>query len=470
MPTQLQAGDLIFTGYDAVGQDGFQFITTVALEPGTQIVFTDGEFDVDVDGNGSNGYSASSGDDFLVWTVGDEVPQFGVVTIEAGNGDGSNPIVTVSIDGGTVNPGSFDQGTFTSADPNLSPIVPGLNATGGEALFAFQGGTFQDGVGIVLDPVDDTIVTLLSTGGLDEAFVGDPAAGLAATGLTLFDPNDPSVVPTALNLPEGSFAEFDTDDSDVGTIDSDMNGQQDTVIAGSADGLRQLVYNPGNWAVDPAANGDNNNVDPDAPFDSFEFTFACFVAGTLIETPDGPRPVEEIGEGDLVVTRDHGLQPVRWSGGRRFDARLLAMNPHLVPIRIRKGALGSGLPERDLVVSPQHRMAVVGWRVELMFATSEVLVSAKALVNDATIMRDVGAQTVEYRHLLFDRHEIIFAEGSETESFHPGETAMSSLEADVRTEILEIFPELAAGITTYGPTARPVLRKFEAEGLLLRLN
>ncbi|MEM7237322.1 MAG: Hint domain-containing protein [Pseudomonadota bacterium] len=467
MVTQLDQGDLIFTGFDSVGQDGFQFVTTVALEPGTRIVFTDGEFEIDVHDSGANGFSGSSGDDFLVWTVGDEVPQFGVVTILAENTDGSIPIVTVSIGGETVDPNTFDQGQFTSADPNLSPIVPGLNNTGGEGLFAFQGGTFEDGVGIVLDPVDDTIVTLLASGELSDAFVGDTDAGLAATGLTLFDPNDPDVVPTAVVIPEGSFAEFDTDDSDVGTVDTDMNGQPDTVIAGSSDGLRQLLYNPGNWAVDPAANGESNGIDPDAPFDSFEFAFACFSSGTLIATPAGPRAVEEIDVGDRVLTRDHGVQTVRWAGGRRFDRRTLAHNPHLVPIRIRAGALGDRCPERDLIVSPQHRMALSGWRVELLFGDCEVLVSAKSLVNDLTICPDQAADGVEYRHLLFDQHEIIVAEGAETESFHPGETAMSTLEADVQAEILEIFPELSEGIMTYGPTARPVLRRYEAASLFV---
>lgn len=84
----------------------------------------------------------------------------------------------------------------------------------------------------------------------------------------------------------------------------------------------------------------------------------CFAAGTQLMTPTGPRAIEDIAVGDLVLTVDRGPQPVRWRGKRKLDAIDLHIAPHLRPIRIKAGALGPDLPERDLVVSPQHRILV----------------------------------------------------------------------------------------------------------------
>ncbi|WP_353143118.1 Hint domain-containing protein, partial [Paracoccus sp. (in: a-proteobacteria)] len=84
----------------------------------------------------------------------------------------------------------------------------------------------------------------------------------------------------------------------------------------------------------------------------------CFIAGTLILTADGEVPIEQIGVGDLVQTRDNGLQPVRWIGSQKLGAAELAAMPKLQPIRVKAGALGPDAPRQDLLVSPQHRVLV----------------------------------------------------------------------------------------------------------------
>jgi hypothetical protein len=178
--------------------------------------------------------------------------------------------------------------------------------------------------------------------------------------------------------------------------------------------------------------------------------YICFAAGTLIATPSGPIAVEDLTTDDLVTTLDHGPQPIRWTGRRR-----VAATGNAAPVVFRAGAIGN---DRDLMVSPQHRMLLTDWRAELMFGEPQVLVPAKALVNHDTIFVQEGGQ-VEYVHLLFDEHEIIFAEGVPSESFHPGATGLSTLDDPARDEVLALFPELR-GIAR--PMARSSLSVKEA--------
>jgi Hint domain len=168
----------------------------------------------------------------------------------------------------------------------------------------------------------------------------------------------------------------------------------------------------------------------------------CFTLGTLIATKDGPRAVETLRPGDLVRTFDHGLQPLRWIGRVTLSAAHLSLHPEHVPISFAPNSLAPGLPVRTLRVSPQHRMLVSGWKAELLFGDVEVLVPAVAMVNDATIRSDPPINGVTYLHLLFDRHEIVFAEGAEVESLHTRWLRRTALPASVRTELEALFPEL----------------------------
>lgn len=185
----------------------------------------------------------------------------------------------------------------------------------------------------------------------------------------------------------------------------------------------------------------------------------CFVAGTMIATPDGPRAVETLKPGDLVLTLDDGPQPVLYASHESFHA-----NGCCAPVRICKGALGNA---RDLYVSQQHRMLIDDWRAELYFGQDEVLVAAKHLVNGDTIYVQPGGK-VDYVHLLFARHQIIWAEGILSESYFPGHFMGRSC-PELHDEIAHMFPdvvEFAAMLDT--DTARPVLRGAEAAVLRAR--
>ncbi len=170
--------------------------------------------------------------------------------------------------------------------------------------------------------------------------------------------------------------------------------------------------------------------------------FPCFARGTLIETEQGDLPVEAILAGMQVMTRDHGLQTVRWIGSRALDRRALEASPNLRPIRIAAGALGHGLPRRDLSVSPQHRILVRSSIAQKMFGAAEVLVAAKQLLQIEGIDIAQDQPEVEYFHILFDRHEIVLSEGAETESLYTGPEALKSVGRAAREEIFALFPEL----------------------------
>ncbi|SEQ17131.1 Hint domain-containing protein [Thalassovita taeanensis] len=180
----------------------------------------------------------------------------------------------------------------------------------------------------------------------------------------------------------------------------------------------------------------------------------CFVAGTMIRTPEGDVPVETLEPGDLVMTRDEGAQPLRWTG-----ARQVAALGKFAPIRIRANTFGA---HDDLYVSPLHRVLIRDSVAELLFGHSEVLVAARDLVNDHSVVRAEGGM-VHYVHLLFDRHQVVWSAGLETESFLPGPQTAQSFEADIVQEICTLFPEIdpetGAG---YGPSARRTLRRYEA--------
>lgn len=136
------------------------------------------------------------------------------------------------------------------------------------------------------------------------------------------------------------------------------------------------------------------------------------------------------------------MQPIRWIGSARVSAGKLAATPNLQPIRIRASVLGPGIPARDLIVSPQHRILVRSKIALRMFGTDEVLIAARHLLEIPGIDVADDLHEVEYFHFLFDRHEIVFSNGAETESLFTGPVALGAVSAAAREEIFTLFPEL----------------------------
>ncbi|WP_336245977.1 Hint domain-containing protein [Mesobacterium pallidum] len=192
----------------------------------------------------------------------------------------------------------------------------------------------------------------------------------------------------------------------------------------------------------------------------------CFTPGTLIDTPEGPRLIDHLREGDQVLTKDNGPQEILWKGARRMTgARLFAM-PQLRPIRIRTGAFGLDRPDNELLVSPEHRMLVRGDVARALFNTDEVLVAARDMVNGQSVCVDMLLREVTYIHIMLSDHQVLWANGIETESFHPANTALASLDTEDRLRLLAGFPDLEYDAQLYGPYARRNLSPSEAAILM----
>jgi hypothetical protein len=184
----------------------------------------------------------------------------------------------------------------------------------------------------------------------------------------------------------------------------------------------------------------------------------CFATGTLIATPRGRARVETLQVGDPVLTLDRGYQPIRWIGRRRLAGPDLRADPKLRPVRIRAGALGAGMPDRDLVVSRQHRVLANSVIVSRMLGVRDVLVPAIKLTGLPGVEVVHDAAQVDYWHFLFDRHHVVWSNGLPTESLFTGPEALKSVAPAARAEILALFPELAGPRHRADP-ARPALER-----------
>lgn len=188
----------------------------------------------------------------------------------------------------------------------------------------------------------------------------------------------------------------------------------------------------------------------------------CFTPGTRLRTPQGPRRIDDLRPGDAVLTRDNGPQPILWKGEGHINATRLRLSPDLRPIRLRADALGQDRPDGDLIVSPQHRLLLRGRVADRLFGEAEVFVAAEDLVNNRSVHVDHRVRAAVYIHLLLPRHEVVWANGLETESFHPADMDVMQIEPVARRKLLEVDPTLVDTGDGYGAHARRRLSRGEA--------
>lgn len=229
--------------------------------------------------------------------------------------------------------------------------------------------------------------------------------------------------------------------------------------AGDDDNLIMGAHPIASIHIDSLVESNYGGMYSDVEQDAF---ITCFAAGTLIATKQGLVDIAQLAVGDKVCTMDRGFQPIRWIGARRVRA-----TGRYTPIIIAAGALGQGLPTRELRLSPQHRILVRSKIAQRMFGTSEVLLAAKKMLGIPGVSVATDQKYVTYWHFLFDQHEIVFSEGAATESFFVGPMALDGLESEARSEILALFPELAQGAKLPTP-ARKIIEGKGQKKLLAR--
>ncbi|MDF3414786.1 hypothetical protein HKX54_10005 [Sulfitobacter sp. M57] len=251
----------------------------------------------------------------------------------------------------------------------------------------------------------------------------------------------------------------DGDDSNNDFVD--LSGYYDHISELYADQADDGILNQSNTAdySDNTQFGSGSLVLQGVTADSSGLTrentgVVCFTAGTNILTQAGYRPIETLEIGDMVLTEDNGFQPIKWIGQRRVSG-----NGRLAPIYLEKGVLNGA--KRPLLVSPQHRVLLAGYEAELFFGEPEVLIPAKFLVNGTTV-RQQYCDAVTYIHIMFEQHEIVYADGQASESFYANDTGLDVLSEESREELFAIFPELRWNSGAHGDTVRNCLKAREA--------
>lgn len=276
-------------------------------------------------------------------------------------------------------------------------------------------------------------------------------------------------------LANGIFAKFvRTDDGD-----GDTDSLADVVVLGGSGSVNQseamIAYPGSNWSMNVGDTfvGSGTKIPSDHPggrswsteedLGGTPVTPPCFTPGSLIQSKRGLIDISELTAEDLVVTRDNGLQPVKWIYSSPLNTRWFMSNRDLCPIEIKAGALGDGKPNRDMLVSPGHTILVKD-------GGKEVLVPAKHLRSRDGI-RQVKPTDTGYIHLLFEKHQVLMVDGAWSESFQPSLGSLAGIGEMARSELFRIFPEMAYmdGLKRYGP-AREVLYRKAAKRVVERFG
>ncbi|MEM9580499.1 MAG: Hint domain-containing protein [Pseudomonadota bacterium] len=398
------------------------YFDTIALDPGADSI--DG-------GAGSDTIFGEAGDDTIAGGGGADSIDGGIGndTIDGGNGDDT----ILGGDGDDVITDSGGSGSQDSIDGGAGNDT----ISGGLASDTITGGTGAD----VID----------GQAGADSV---DGGAG-----------NDTISVSQGDTVTGGEGEDYftlqDTGDTGTITIDGGTTGEPggDTLFLNGLGDRSTLVTTPS--AGDPdARDGTITLIDGTVVnFTNIE-RIICFTPGTRIATPTGDVAAEKLRPGDLVMTADNGPQPLGWVG----RSTVPAMGP-FAPIRLAPNLTGA---RRPISVSPQHRMMICDWRAALMFDAQEVLVPAIHMLGfeGASV---AYAHEATYIHLMLDAHEVIYAEGAPSESFHFAEEGLKALHPAARAELQLRYPQVAQDMRAHGPTARRVLKRWESDMLLSRL-
>lgn len=413
----------------------------------------DGDDVIDA-GNGADTVFGGSGDDVIDGGAGDDIIDAGGGDDVVGGGDGQDHILGGSGDdvvvgdagndfvaGGTgddeVEGGSGDDQLFgEDGDDVLRGDTGNDSLSGGAGDDRLYGGQGDDT--LAGNQGDDRLYggtgddKLIVSGGDDKAYGG------LGSDTFYVSPGDHRII-----------GGEDPDGKDIDVLDLSASGNYTVQHTGPEAGIIHFF--------DPQGKPTHN-----ARFKEIE-RIICFTPGTGIATMQGDCKVEDLRVGDRVFTRDNGAQEICWIGRKKISLGAGSLSQNLQPILLRKGALGYGLPDRDILVSPNHRVLLTNKEAQLYFGETEVLVAAKHLLGMPGVEHWITS-TIEYVHFLCERHEIVLSNGAWTESFQPGEYSMTALGEQQRDEIYRLFPELKTRekVNSFA-AARRSLKRYEAE-------
>ncbi|SLN75709.1 Hint domain-containing protein [Roseisalinus antarcticus] len=483
-------------GNDVLGEDNGGNIgagdDTYYGGDGNDLIAGGADDDLVYGGDGRDSADGGAGADTLYGGVGNDILSGGsgdnAADLIDGGADADRIELGAGFDGDVVTGGEagtdLDRLAFTDEGATgLTAIFDGdeqgqVTDGAGTAQFSeieeIEGSSFNDTIDAGASGVDQTLVgnagdDVVFGGGGDDSLDGGDGNDTIA-GAEGADSVDAGAGNDTIRIAQGDSV-LGGDGDDLFVLEDLGEGATDTITIvggegdestgdvlqlGSLADLSTLSYtdsDPGTGLSGSVMLDDGTRLD----FSEIE-SVICFAKGTLIATPRGLRPIEALAVGDLVVTRDHGLRPIRW-----ISANTVPAADKFAPVRLRAGTLPG--QDRALLLSPQHRVLFHGYRAELLFGESEVLVAARHLVDGVAVTR-ARQEDVTYVHMLFDEHEIVYSEGVPTESFHPGDFSLGTIGAAAREELLEIFPGLRSNIGSYGDTARRCLKRHEARLLL----
>jgi len=242
---------------------------------------------------------------------------------------------------------------------------------------------------------------------------------------------------------DGTVTQFITADSGSGTaVEGPANGTNPTQVGVSGGNAFQSDDGGQTYYQQPNSN---------------RGTVPCFAAGTQIETPNGAVAVEDLRVGDLVLTLDHGAQPIIWTQSRQQS--LVGRDAAQMPVVLKQGCFGHMRPVRDTTLSPQHRILVgEAGQLTAIFRQSG-LAPAKGLVGLPGITQAPRRGHVSWHHFALKQHAVVFANGLAAESLLFGAMVLKGLTPPQRVRLRdEVASVLSAETCVNGPLARPALR------------
>lgn len=357
---------------------------------------------------------------------------FGQIMPDNSSPNGSGEFDT-DLDGTTTQEDEFISVTNTNSTPlDISGWQIWSDSTGSGADDTPQDGLFHTfPAGTVIAPGDTLWVINEITGTL--AFAQEASEGGVEGGAT----NTNLLTEGAGGSQSESVALYNPNSGEFIVFNMGPNAPQITSVPGFPGGATEVGEIDGHSVqADP---GHGFSYQYDAATDTYVYLPAfipCFAQGTLIDTPDGAKPIELLQAGDFVLTRDSGAQPILWTGATRMDFTD-QRNADQRPIEFKPGSLGPALPGQTLIVSPQHKMLMVD------DTGAEVLAPAVGLIERRFVRVKKGAKSVTYFHLMLPKHAIVTSNGVPTESFYPSDLAMSALPVRHRLAVLAHFPQTA---------------------------